>query len=49
MIRDVAWARSLRDALGYMLAPPGWRPDGRGVTARELRAQGRTNWQPTGE
>lgn len=37
--RDVAKARSLRAALGYVLGPPGWRPDGRGETSAVLRAR----------
>jgi sterol desaturase/sphingolipid hydroxylase (fatty acid hydroxylase superfamily) len=37
--RDVARASSLRDALGYAFAPPGWRPDGRGETSVVLRAR----------
>jgi sterol desaturase/sphingolipid hydroxylase (fatty acid hydroxylase superfamily) len=35
--RDVARARSLRSALGYVLAPPGWSPDGSSLTASQLR------------
>lgn len=37
--RDVAKARSLRDALGYAFGPPGWAPGGRGETSRALRAR----------
>jgi sterol desaturase/sphingolipid hydroxylase (fatty acid hydroxylase superfamily) len=34
-----AWnAGSLRDALGYLFAPPGWSPDGSTLTASQLRA-----------
>jgi sterol desaturase/sphingolipid hydroxylase (fatty acid hydroxylase superfamily) len=34
-----AWrARSLREALGYLLLPPGWSPDGSTLTASQLRA-----------
>jgi sterol desaturase/sphingolipid hydroxylase (fatty acid hydroxylase superfamily) len=34
-----AWrARSLREALGYLLLPPGWSPDGTTLTASQLRA-----------
>ncbi len=36
--RDVRRARSLRDALGFVLGPPGWAPGG-GQTSRVLRAQ----------
>ena len=38
LARDVRSARSLREALGFVLAPPGWRPEGAGQTAREMRA-----------
>jgi sterol desaturase/sphingolipid hydroxylase (fatty acid hydroxylase superfamily) len=39
MVRDVAGARSLSEVWHYMFGAPGWRPDGRGLTTRELRAQ----------
>ena len=35
--RDVRRASSLRAALGYLFAPPGWSPDGATLTARQLR------------
>jgi sterol desaturase/sphingolipid hydroxylase (fatty acid hydroxylase superfamily) len=35
--RDIAGARSLRDALGYVFGPPGWRPNGQGLTTADLR------------
>ncbi|RDU97253.1 sterol desaturase family protein [Trinickia dinghuensis] len=35
--RDLKSARSLRTALGYLLLPPGWRPDGSGDTTEALR------------
>lgn len=38
MIRDAAHARRPGDALGYLLRPPGWRPDRHGSAARELDA-----------
>lgn len=38
LTRDVRGAASLRDALGFLFAPPGWRPGGAGQTAREMRA-----------
>ncbi len=37
MIRDLRTARSVRDAAGYLLGPPGWRPDGTGLTTRAIR------------
>ena len=35
--RDLRGARSLREAAGYLVLPPGWRPDGRGQTTEDLR------------
>ena len=37
LIRDVARARTVRSVLGYLLARPGWAPEGRGITAVDLR------------
>jgi len=37
LARDLRTARSLREALGYMFAAPGWKPDGSGLTSRALR------------
>jgi sterol desaturase/sphingolipid hydroxylase (fatty acid hydroxylase superfamily) len=37
LARDVRRARSLRSALGYAFAPPGWSPDGTSLTAAQLR------------
>lgn len=37
--RDVLAARSLREAFGYLFAPPGWSPDGSTLTAPQLRAR----------
>lgn len=37
LARDVRQARSLRAALGYLFAPPGFSPDGSTLTAAELR------------
>lgn len=34
---DLRAARSLREALGYAFAAPGWKPDGSGVTTRAIR------------
>jgi sterol desaturase/sphingolipid hydroxylase (fatty acid hydroxylase superfamily) len=39
--RDVARAATWRDRFGFLLRPPGWRPDGTGQTSRELRARAR--------
>jgi hypothetical protein len=38
LAKDLASARSLRDAWTFVFGPPGWRPDGKGLTTRELRA-----------
>jgi hypothetical protein len=40
MIRDLRTARSPGAVLGYLFGPPGWRPDGQGLTTAELRARG---------
>jgi sterol desaturase/sphingolipid hydroxylase (fatty acid hydroxylase superfamily) len=37
LAKDLASARSPREAWMYLFGPPGWRPDGRGLTAAELR------------
>jgi len=39
IFRDVLRARRLRDALGYMFMPPGWAPDGKGLTTAALRRE----------
>jgi sterol desaturase/sphingolipid hydroxylase (fatty acid hydroxylase superfamily) len=36
--RDVARARSLREAAGYVFGPPGWSPDGSRQTSASLKA-----------
>ena len=38
MARDVAASRSLREAIGVVFGPPGWRPDGSGLTSKNIRA-----------
>ena len=37
LAKDLALARSLGDAWMFMFGPPGWRPDGKGLTTAELR------------
>lgn len=37
--RDLRKARSLREAMGYLFAAPGWAPDGKGETTRALQAE----------
>jgi sterol desaturase/sphingolipid hydroxylase (fatty acid hydroxylase superfamily) len=37
VLRDAVHAGSLRDAFGYLLQPPGWKPNGAGATATDLK------------
>jgi sterol desaturase/sphingolipid hydroxylase (fatty acid hydroxylase superfamily) len=37
MARDLARAKSLKETVGVLFAPPGWRPDGTGATTDDLR------------
>ncbi len=37
LAKDLASARSLADAWMFLFGPPGWRPDGKGLTTAELR------------
>jgi sterol desaturase/sphingolipid hydroxylase (fatty acid hydroxylase superfamily) len=37
--RDLIAARSFRGALGVVLGPPGWRPDGQGTTSSNIRRE----------
>ena len=37
VLRDAFTAPSLRDAVGYLLRPPGWKPNGAGATATDLK------------
>ncbi len=39
--RDLRGARSVREGLGLLLRPPGWRADGAGLTARRIRDEQR--------
>ncbi len=41
LVKDLASARSPREVWMFLFAPPGWRPDGNGLTTAELRAQAR--------
>jgi hypothetical protein len=36
---DLRNAKSVRDVFGYLFAPPGWQPDGNGLTTENLRKQ----------
>jgi alkylglycerol monooxygenase len=46
--RSVARARTWRDAFGYLLGPPGWRPAAEGgpVKAPEVRVDAAQPWDP---
>ena len=35
--RDIRGAQGPREVLGYLFGPPGWRPDGKGPTTRNIR------------
>lgn len=37
ILKDLRKVRGPRDLLGYLFGPPGWSPDGRGLTTEELR------------
>ena len=39
LLRDLRSAKNIREVLGYVFGPPGWRPDGQGTTTEELRAR----------
>ncbi|WP_019960032.1 sterol desaturase family protein [Woodsholea maritima] len=39
MIKDMAGAKSLREALGFWLGPPGWTPDGSRETSKMIKAR----------
>lgn len=39
LLADLRQARSVRAVLGALFAPPGWRPDGKGLTTDDLRRQ----------
>jgi sterol desaturase/sphingolipid hydroxylase (fatty acid hydroxylase superfamily) len=39
ILRDVWAARSWREALAVVFAAPGWRPDGRGLTSKNIRSE----------
>jgi sterol desaturase/sphingolipid hydroxylase (fatty acid hydroxylase superfamily) len=39
--RDLRAARSWRDAIGYLVGPPGWSPDGSRLTSRMIKERAR--------
>ncbi|MCB1854408.1 MAG: sterol desaturase family protein [Halieaceae bacterium] len=40
LFRDLKKASGIRAWLGYLFMPPGWAPDGEGLTTRQMQAQG---------
>jgi sterol desaturase/sphingolipid hydroxylase (fatty acid hydroxylase superfamily) len=48
MGRDLAAARSWREAAGVVLGPPGWRPDSRALTTKSIRAAWAASQPATG-
>jgi sterol desaturase/sphingolipid hydroxylase (fatty acid hydroxylase superfamily) len=42
LLRDLRKARSAREVLGYLFAPPGWAPDGQGQTTEDMRREAST-------
>lgn len=39
MLRDLFRARNVREVVGYLFGPPGWKPDGKGMTTAVIRAR----------
>ena len=39
VFRDMRGAKSLKDAMMYLLAPPGWTPDGSRATSKQIKAR----------
>lgn len=37
LLRDLGQARNWRERLGFLFGPPGWRPEGQGMTTEDLR------------
>lgn len=37
LAKDLRTAKSLKDIVGFLFARPGWRPDGKGLTTKNLR------------
>ncbi len=42
MLKDIAGAKTAKDALGFVVMPPGWRPGGAGETTEALRRSAQT-------
>lgn len=49
LARDVWQAWHWRDRLGFLVMPPGWRPDGQGATTDDLRCRAATDQVLTAE
>ncbi|OYT90398.1 MAG: fatty acid hydroxylase [Burkholderiales bacterium PBB3] len=47
LCKDLARARSLKAAVGHIVMPPGWQPDGKGETTEALRQQASTLRAPS--
>ncbi|PLP99896.1 sterol desaturase family protein, partial [Cupriavidus pauculus] len=47
--KDMMASGNLLSAIGYLLMPPGWAPNGQGTTTEALRQQQRMERQATGE
>ena len=47
-LRDLFAARSVREATGVVLGPPGWRADGQGMTSERIRRQAVTQVPSSG-
>jgi hypothetical protein len=47
--KDVAGAKSPREALGYVFGPPGWSPDGSRDTSHTLKAKWRSRVEADGK
>jgi hypothetical protein len=39
MVKDVANAKSVKAAFGYIFGPPGWSDDGSRLTVTQMREQ----------
>ncbi len=37
LLADLRSARNVREALGFLFAPPGWQPNGQGSTTEDMR------------
>jgi sterol desaturase/sphingolipid hydroxylase (fatty acid hydroxylase superfamily) len=46
LVKDMAMAKSLSDAAGFLLRPPGWLPNGEGHTTAELQKRAGNEAKP---